>query len=497
MPVNYQIASEQEWDEALNIIKNNKKNAFCFKLNLKDNPKLYHSFLYLSNPNKSKIVAIARHHYLGEGSFGRVKIVEDQDRNLYVLKIQKHPIEENEKKCLEKMGYLEFNDSSSKHGKKHYLLQKYFAGITLEEYLELNPQMSLTEKKGLLCLLIQALQELHEKNIVHGDLKPNNFIILNGKNNQVQIKAIDFGGAYILKDGTKFIHVKCPIGALEYRAPEAGKDQIYCVAKLSKNSDIYSLGVLAKEDLKLNLPCVKEMCARVPEQRISLNNALNALKNFEAPPLVERKDRLNYIYQKELMHIINYVKKRIQSQNKWANIVNNESFNLAFKDGINIEQNPLPFRPFDKIVEKKYSHYPLNELLAKSNIPMKNIKDCLLDALQKIVRLTNNIETLKIFFDHLKQSEYCQPILSSEQGFFMKIFGDTGLTSSWQKALNIFKERALELAQNEVNLKKIISNKEKYIAIFQEKGARVFEFKVNHLKKYEELTDQTDVQFKA
>ncbi|MBA3535215.1 MAG: protein kinase family protein [Tatlockia sp.] len=510
----YHIASIQEWECANSLFENSNKKTSGYKLSKKNNNQLDHSFLYLANENKTKVVSIAKHYYLGEGSFGKAKIAEDEYAQLYTLKIQKKPIEDNEKQCLEKMGYLEFSsERESKSGKKYYVLQKYFEGITLEEYLALNSEMNEQQKNGLFQLLIQAIQELHDENIIHGDIKPNNFIVYNDENNKLQIKAIDFGASQILKNEQITCAVNQAVGAIKYRAPEAGKIKRFGPATLSKESDIYALGVLAKEDLKLNTPCIQEMYSNEAKSRISLNDALKTMCDVASPPKVERTERLKLIYQQALaqltenekttieINLANEIaetrkftikvdnKNELQKIDEKSDILKNWTCNYGMKFYIDDQTQATVLSP-SQLVDAKYHNYSLQQLLDISGTSLKEIKDNLLEAIRKIVRLTNDIQELEVFFIYLKSSEYSSPILRKERGLFMKMFGDSGMTNSWKEALNIFKERAMELARNEANLNEVINNSDKYTTILKEERARILRFKSSRLEEYESLVNK-------
>ena len=83
--------------------------------------------------------------------------------------------------------------------------------------------------------MCEALKTLHDKNIVHCDLKPNNMILVDEK-----IILIDFGVARNLYD-KKIIVTDEDMGTLGYMCEELG------FGICSKKSDIFSLGVCILE----------------------------------------------------------------------------------------------------------------------------------------------------------------------------------------------------------------------------------------------------------
>lgn len=64
--------------------------------------------------------------------------------------------------------------------------------------------------------MLEAVQCIHDNRIVHGDLKPANFVFVKG-----QLKLIDFGIAKAISNDTTNIVRESQIGTVNYMAPEA------------------------------------------------------------------------------------------------------------------------------------------------------------------------------------------------------------------------------------------------------------------------------------
>lgn len=74
-----------------------------------------------------------------------------------------------------------------------YIVMEYLEGITLEHYLQqdVKGQMEIEAATDIILDICKALKTIHEDNIVHRDVSPDNiFICLNGNN-----KLFDFGAA--------------------------------------------------------------------------------------------------------------------------------------------------------------------------------------------------------------------------------------------------------------------------------------------------------------
>ena len=65
--------------------------------------------------------------------------------------------------------------------------------------------------------MLKAVHSIHEQRIIHGDLKPANFLFVRGS-----LKLIDFGIAKAIQnDNTNNIYRENQIGTLNYMSPEA------------------------------------------------------------------------------------------------------------------------------------------------------------------------------------------------------------------------------------------------------------------------------------
>jgi serine/threonine-protein kinase TTK/MPS1 len=67
--------------------------------------------------------------------------------------------------------------------------------------------------------MLEAVHAIHQQKIVHSDLKPANFILVQGA-----LKLIDFGIAKAIPNDTTNIQRDIQIGTLNYMSPEAIKD---------------------------------------------------------------------------------------------------------------------------------------------------------------------------------------------------------------------------------------------------------------------------------
>lgn len=100
--------------------------------------------------------------------------------------------------------------------------------------------------------MLECLQAVHERDIVHSDLKPHNFVLVQGR-----LKLIDFGIANAIQtDETVNVHREHQVGTPNYMSPESLLDSNARpdargripnepkLMKLGKASDIWSLGCI-------------------------------------------------------------------------------------------------------------------------------------------------------------------------------------------------------------------------------------------------------------
>ncbi|WP_417709494.1 serine/threonine protein kinase [Roseibium aggregatum] len=124
----------------------------------------------------------------------------------------------------------------------YYLAMEFVSGPSLSTRLESGP-LEPEAVFRLIKRLAEALQAVHDREVIHRDLSPDNVILQNG--DVAQAKIIDFGisrantgGPTIIGDGFA--------GKVNYVSPE----QVGIFdAKVTARSDIYSLGLVIAEAL--------------------------------------------------------------------------------------------------------------------------------------------------------------------------------------------------------------------------------------------------------
>lgn len=124
------------------------------------------------------------------------------------------------------------------------IIMEYVDGRTLYEHIQSRGPLPINEAVTLFLAIVQAIAYVHQRGILHRDIKSNNIKI----NSSGQVKLLDFGIAKdtVTPNLTLAGHY---VGSLYYLSPEQlmGK-------KVDRQSDIWSLGILLCEMVTGRLP---------------------------------------------------------------------------------------------------------------------------------------------------------------------------------------------------------------------------------------------------
>lgn len=185
---------------------------------------------------------------LGGGGFGTVYMVQRKtNKELFAAKHQKHarPDElryaRNELEILTRMAesprilaLMEYFES----GLQSVILTEYLEGGELFERIS-STEYKLTEDKCRMFIqqIVNGIAFIHDKGVIHLDLKPNNIVCVSREESNLQVKIIDFGLARDLQGEPDVAITTC--GTPEFMAPEVMK-----CTRASTLTDLWSLGVV-------------------------------------------------------------------------------------------------------------------------------------------------------------------------------------------------------------------------------------------------------------
>lgn len=274
---------------------------------------LNHSFLVVPGEDgeEPRIAAMARGKYvdegiLGHGAYGVVKLIQWKSGLCDAVKIESSLNESTEEEqILKKMGQ-HITTYVRQRGKKtpwienkeikdkKYTLLSQAKGNELENYLAGIDFFGL-EQDGRVAVALgaaKAIQQVHRNRIVHGDIKPANFKI-DTRGDVVAVTAVDFGFSKVIPEGQTYIKGEFASGSPKYIAPEIAEliveDNEY-VLKSDKRiyslaADIYALGVMFKDDLKIYegsyKPLIEQMTAKDYKQRPTISEVSWYLQHID------------------------------------------------------------------------------------------------------------------------------------------------------------------------------------------------------------------------
>ena len=163
-----------------------------------------------------------------------------------------------------------------------YLVMELMEGQTLTDVINAGPADPLRVCR-IGAQIARGLQAVHDKGVVHRDLKPDNIFLVEREGKQDVVKIVDFGlakseaGQRLTQDGTV-------VGTAEYISPEqvTGQDTDY-------RSDQYSLGCILYEMLTAQLPFDGESTATLIYKHV-YKNPLSPRKlrpEMNIPPSLE------------------------------------------------------------------------------------------------------------------------------------------------------------------------------------------------------------------
>ena len=137
-----------------------------------------------------------------------------------------------------------------------FVSNELLKGKSLKEVLDNRSRLSFDETLDYMLQILDAVSHIHELNVIHNDLKPDNILLLSDGN----IKLCDFG----IATHTNEKNFKEVFGSPNYLAPEVLQSRKYSI-----QSDIYSLGVMLFEFLTGKLPYLGNNSKEVLQAHLS------------------------------------------------------------------------------------------------------------------------------------------------------------------------------------------------------------------------------------
>ena len=227
--------------------KINKSNIIDQTLADNMNNKLNLNSIEEEKISPSNFVCLAQ---LGKGSFGEVYLVQKiNTKEKFAMKVLrkervmgqnllKYAIAERNVLSLSHHPFIVKLNYAFQTSTKLFLVLEYCPNGDLSKHLLIEKRFSEQRAKFYLCEILLALEDLHKRNIIFRDLKPDNVVL----DEQGHCKLTDFG---LSKEGViENAYAQSFCGSIAYLAPEMLKKKGH-----GKAVDWYLLGVLFYEML--------------------------------------------------------------------------------------------------------------------------------------------------------------------------------------------------------------------------------------------------------
>ncbi|KAM8810331.1 dual specificity protein kinase TTK [Eudromia elegans] len=203
---------------------------------------------------KGKVYTILKQ--IGSGGSSKVFQVLNEKKQLYAVKYVN--LEEADQQTVESYkNEIAHLSKLQQHSDKiirlygyeitdhHIYMVMECGNIDLNSWLKKKKHIDPLERKSYWKHMLEAVHTIHEYGIIHSDLKPANFLIVDG-----MLKLIDFGIANQMQPDVTSIVKDSQVGTMNYMPPEAIKDMSSygengkSRSKISPKSDVWSLGCI-------------------------------------------------------------------------------------------------------------------------------------------------------------------------------------------------------------------------------------------------------------
>ncbi len=131
------------------------------------------------------------------------------------------------------------------------IVMEYLEGEDLLVRLKRQSRLAPGEVAALMEQVGSALQAVHDKGVVHRDMKPANIFLVDGLKGETLVKVLDFGISKIRDSNTLLTGDQAVLGTPHYMSPEQGEGQ---VRDVDHRTDIFAMGTMCYRMLSGKLP---------------------------------------------------------------------------------------------------------------------------------------------------------------------------------------------------------------------------------------------------
>ena len=164
------------------------------------------------------------------------------------------------------------------------------------------------EAVHVMLQIAQGMEYVHEKNVVHKDLKSCNILVRNSsKSRQLEVKVADFGLSMRMNSSTSTSEASM-VGTIRWMAPEVMVDENTSKPKYDPfKSDVYSFGCLWYEILVARVPFFETWNINEVKGDVLVQDRPPLLPEWSVPtlnPLIERCWQREAIRQPSFSEIV-------------------------------------------------------------------------------------------------------------------------------------------------------------------------------------------------
>ena len=132
------------------------------------------------------------------------------------------------------------------------MVMEYLEGEDLSQLLAREGKLPPAEVLRIMEQVGSALQAVHDKGVIHRDMKPANiFMVASSTGGEPRVKVLDFGISKIRDSNTGLTGDHSVLGTPHYMSPEQGEGQ---VKDVDHRTDIFALGTICYQMLAGSIP---------------------------------------------------------------------------------------------------------------------------------------------------------------------------------------------------------------------------------------------------